>query len=278
MSSYLRPTSLDEALSALAQARYMVLAGGTDLFPAHVEQSLPSDVLDLTAIAGLRDLVVDAGGVRIGATTTWSQIVRSELPPALHCLQTAAREVGGVQIQNAGTVAGNLCNASPAADGVPALLALDAQVELASRTGRRVVPLEQFITGVRMTVRAPDELVSAIRLPARSPRARSDFRKLGARRYLVISIAMVAVVLDVDAQGVIDYAGVAVGACSPVARRLPALEAKLRGRKLDAHLRDLAAPEDLRPLAPIDDVRGTSAYRNDAALELVRRAISGCCQ
>lgn len=278
MSSYLRPSSLDEALAALARTRYLVLAGGTDLFPAHVEQPLQDDVLDLSAIAALRGIVVEAGSVRIGATTTWSDIVRTALPPALHGLQAAAREVGGVQIQNAGTVAGNLCNASPAADGVPALLALDAQVELASRTGQRLVPLERFITGVRTTARAADELVTAILLPARSLRARSDFRKLGARRYLVISVAMVAVVLDVDAQGSIDYAGVAVGACSPVARRLPALEAKLRGRRRDAQLCDLVTHDDLRPLAPIDDVRATAAYRNDAALELVRRALRGCCE
>lgn len=278
MSSYLRPASLDEALAALARTRYLVLAGGTDVFPAHVERPLQDAVLDLSAIAALRGIVVDAGSVRIGATTTWSDIVRAELPPALHGLQVAAREVGGVQIQNAGTVAGNLCNASPAADGVPALLALDAQIELASRAGQRRVPLEQFITGVRKTACAADELVTAIRLPARSPRARSDFRKLGARRYLVISVAMVAVVLDIDGQGSIDYAGVAVGACSPVARRLPALEAKLHGRRRDEQLCDLVTPDDLRPLAPIDDVRATAAYRNDAALELVRRALRGCCE
>ena len=175
-------------------------------------------------------------------------------------------------MQNVGTVAGNVCNASPSADGIPVLLALDAQVELASLTGRRCVPLSEFVLGNRRTARLPGELVTAILVPRRE-RARSSFLKLGNRRYLVISIAMVAVLIDTDADGVICYAGIAVGSCSEVAQRLRTLEHKLLGQRAASGLSALATPQDLQVLSPIDDVRGSAAYRRDAALTLVRRAI-----
>ncbi|MEO7116601.1 MAG: FAD binding domain-containing protein, partial [Caldimonas sp.] len=186
----------------------------------------------------------------------------------------AAREVGGVQIQNAGTVAGNLCNASPAADGTPVLMALDATVVLQSERGERELPVERFVCGNRRTERAADELVVAIRVPARSARARSVFIKLGGRRYLTISMTMVALVVDVDGQGVVARAGVAVGSCAVVARRLPALEARLVGARVADGLASRVEPADLAPLAPIDDLRASAGYRSDATLTLLRRALA----
>ncbi len=177
-----------------------------------------------------------------------------------------------MQIQNSGTLAGNLCNASPAADGVPALLALDAKVEIASAKARRALPLEQFILGPRRTALRSNELMSALVIPKPRHEARSDFLKLGARKYLVISIAMVASVLEI-ANGVVRAARIAVGSCSPVARRLPALETALIGRPLDRNLGGCLAPEHLAPLAPIDDVRASAAYRAEAALTLIRRSL-----
>ena len=124
-------------------------------------------------------------------------------------------------MQNAGTLCGNLCNASPAADGVPVLLSLDAEVELASLERRETMPLADFIRGNRQTALAPDQLMVAVRVPKpRAERARGHFLKLGARRYLVISIVMVAAALEADAAGRVARAAVSVGACSPVARRL----------------------------------------------------------
>jgi CO/xanthine dehydrogenase FAD-binding subunit len=231
------------------------------------------DILDISRLQALRGVREEAPTWRIGALTTWSDLARARLPRLFDALQRAAREVGGVQIQNCGTVAGNLCNASPAADGVPALLALDARVELASRAGRRTVPLPEFIVGSRRTIRRADELVTAVLVPARGQGARSTFLKLGARHYLVISIAMVAVRLDPAADGTVEGAAVAVGACSAVAQRLPTLEARLAGRPLTAALADLPRASDFDPLTPIDDIRGTAAYRADAALTLVRRAL-----
>jgi len=268
-----RPQSIAEAARLLASGPWAVLAGGTDLYPAHVGRPIAAPLLDITAIAGLRGIRCDERGWTIGATTTWTDLVRADLPPLFDALKAAAREVGGVQIQNAGTVAGNLCNASPAADGTPVLLALGARVVLQSARGERELALDEFVLGSRRTARAADELVVAVRVPARSARARSAFAKLGGRRYLTISISTVAVVVDIDADDTIVEAGVAVGSCSAVARRLPALEARLVGVAADADLAGVLAPGDLAPLTPIDDLRGSAAYRRDATATLVRRAL-----
>lgn len=272
MGDYLRPRGLEEALQALTRP-FTVLAGGTDFYPVRVGRAVTEDVLDITGIAALRGISETSAGWRLGATTSWSELVEADLPPMFDGLKQAAREVGGRQIQNTGTIAGNVCNASPAADGVPALLALDTEVELASRDVMRRIPLSAFITGVRKTELQPGELVVALHVPRPEHDARSAFLKLGARRYLVISIAMASVVVEVE-HGRVAVARVAVGACSPVARRLPALEQALIGAPFDARLGERVAPSHLAPLSPIDDVRGSGGYRSDAALVLLRRLLS----
>jgi CO/xanthine dehydrogenase FAD-binding subunit len=273
MSLYLRPDRLDEALAALSRPM-TVLAGGTDFYPARVGRAVDEDVLDISAIACLRGISADSQGWRLGATTTWSELIATDLPPLFDGLRQAAREVGGRQIQNRGTLAGNLCNASPAADGVPALLALDAEVEILAAGGGRRLHLAAFINGNRRTALLPGELVVAVHVPKPRHDARSAFIKLGARRYLVISIAMAAATLEIEV-GRVAAARVAVGACSAVAQRLPALEAALTGARLDRRLVDRLLPEQLVPLAPIDDVRGSAAYRQDAVLFLLRRLLQG---
>lgn len=209
----------------------------------------------------------------IGARATWTQLLRADLPPAFDALKLAAREVGSIQIQNRGTVAGNLCNASPAADGVPPLLALDAEIELASSRGRRVLLLGDYIQGNRRTARRADELLVAIRIPRASTSGASHFLKLGARSYLVISIAMVATRIAVDDTGRIEEAAIAVGACSAVAQRLRRLETALIGRHAGDEALAAIADWPFDELAPIDDVRASAAYRRRAAAELVRRAL-----
>lgn len=282
MASYLRPTSLAEALDHLSAAnqnaqtsagRPVILAGGTDFFPARVGRAVDDDILDLTGIADLRGIADSSDGWRIGATTTWSDVANADLPPVFDALRAAARVVGGMQIQNSGTVAGNLCNASPAADSVPPLLAMRARVELASAKGRRELPLGDFITGNRRTMLKPGEIVSAILVPQPKKDAHSIFLKLGAREYLVISIAMVAIVLEVE-NNVISAASVAVGACSVVAQRLPYLETELIGRRLNAALANRVEPAQFEALQPIDDIRASADYRREAAIVLVRRALT----
>ena len=276
MQKHARPQNLDDALNLLAQQRWAIVAGGTDFFPAQGDRPIDQPVLDVTAIADIRGIDRTTDGWRIGALASFRDVIDTELPPAFRALKLAAREVGSVQIQNRATVAGNLCNSSPAADGVPPLLAMDAQVELASTAGIRRVPLEQFITGNRRNTRTDTELVVAIHLPENSCAGVADFLKLGARKYLVISIAMVSVRLAFDQHRTITDAAVAVGACSEVATRLASVEQALSGATLadQPHRRIEAAMLDT--LQPIDDVRASAAYRRAAALQLVRRAIANC--
>ena len=270
---YLRPAKLQEAIEALASRPLTILAGGTDHYPSRVGRPAGEDILDLTRVAGLRGIRKTPQGWRIGAATTWTEILEARLPPLFDGLKLAAREVGGVQIQNAGTVAGNLCNASPAADGIPPLLALDAVVVLASAKGEREVPLEQFITGARRTQRKPHELVREIRVPEPRYPACSHFLKLGARKYLLISIAMAAIVLEYERRAV-RAARISVGSCSPVALRLRALEEDLVGRKLDGSLGEAVKASHFEDLQPIDDVRASAEYRLEAARTLVRRGLA----
>ena len=273
MGVYLRPEDLDQALAALSGGGLVIVAGGTDFYPARVGLPLDDDVLDISAIAGLGAIEERGDHWRIGALATWSEVIAAELPPCFDGLKLAAREVGGVQIQNTGTVAGNLCNASPAADGAPNLLALDAVVELASAAGERSVPIAEFVTGNRATGRRADEMVVAITVPKPAPGTAATFLKLGARKYLVISIVMVAVVIEPD-EGRVGAARIAVGACARVSRRLPVLEALLVGAPLHEALGEAADARHLDGvLAPIDDPRGSADYRRDAALTLVRRGL-----
>jgi CO/xanthine dehydrogenase FAD-binding subunit len=273
MGLYLRPTEIEEAVAALAVRPLTILAGGTDFYPARIGKPLSDDILDVTALEALRGIAEDDRGFRIGAAVRWSELVAADLPPWFACLTLAAREIGGRQIQNAGTLAGNICNASPAADGVPGLLVLNAKIEIASMKGRRLLPLSEFILGNRRTALARDELVTAIVIPKPRRAARSTFLKLGARKYLVISIVMVAALLETLPDGTIAGVRIAVGACSAVARRLPALEHDLLGRKLAPGIGELVAAAHLGELAPIDDVRAAATYRSDAALALVARSL-----
>lgn len=272
MPAYARPTTLPEALTLMSAGQLLPLAGGTDIYPL-AGPEIDRDVIDLTAIAGLSGIARAGGALRIGGATTWAAITAASLPPALAALQEAAVEVGGRQIQNVGTIGGNLCNASPAADGVPPLLAVDAAVELQAPGGTRRLPLADFITGPRQTLRRPDELLVAVIVPEAALAGRSRFLKLGARAHLVISIAMVAVRLVVTG-GRITTAHVAVGACSAVARRLPAVEAALEGAPVQDAAARVTRTDVAAALAPLDDIRATADYRLDAAVELVRRAIA----
>ena len=268
---YAQPRTIEEATRAMAAEGALAVSGGTDVYPAHVGKPMVRPLVDLSRVEGLRGITETADGYRFGAATTWTDIVKASLPPAFDGLKAAAREVGSIQIQNRGTIAGNLCNASPAADGVPPLLTLDARVELASAAGRRVLPLGDFITGYRRTALMPGEIVTAVLVPKPSPSARSAFVKLGARRYLVISILMAAAIVETDAQGRIARAAVAVGAASPVAQRLPDLEAEVLG--VTGKPSALVAARHLAGLSPIDDVRATAAYRLEAALAAIGEAL-----
>ncbi|MEO1688151.1 MAG: FAD binding domain-containing protein [Pseudomonadota bacterium] len=271
ISAYLRPATLPEALNALASAERRVAAGCTDLLAATAAKTLPGPALDITAIPELRAIERSEEGLRLGAAVTWTQVARANLPPALRGLQQAARQVGALQVQNRGTLGGNLCNASPAADGVPPLLTLDAQVELRCAAGLRRLPLPAFLTGPRRTACRADELLTAILIPAAALGGEGAFLKLGARAHLVISIAMTAARLRLK-DGVVAEAALAVGACGPVAVRLPQVEAALIGRAPDpARIDDASVAA---ALSPIDDLRADAAFRARGAAELLRRTLA----
>ena len=272
---FLRPTTLREATQALAEGG-QVLAGGTDFFPALGTRPVTGTIIDVTRIRELRRIDLASDQVRIGGAITWREIAAAPLPRCFDALRAAAREVGGLQVQNRGTIAGNLCNASPAADSVPPLLILDAEVELTSSSGVRRLPLRDFIVGNRKTCLRSDEILSSVIVPLRLQDAPSIFLKLGARRYLVISITMMAALLSHDRNGRVAAARIAIGSCSATAQRLLELEHDLAGQPLRHGLSSLVRANHLTPISPIDDIRASAAYRRDATLTLVRRALDGC--
>jgi CO/xanthine dehydrogenase FAD-binding subunit len=272
---FLRPGTLDEALQTLAHTPATILAGGTDLFPATTSSQLKGPVLDISGIAELQGIYTTPEFLHIRARTTWSEFLAFPLPRGFDGLRAAAREIGSIQIQNQATVAGNVCNASPAADGVAALIGLDAEVSLASHKGTRSLALANFILGNRKTARQSDEILTSIRVPRRWENAASSFLKLGARRYLVISIVMVAANLLFDGNQCVQQAAICVGSCSAKALRLTKLEHALVGLSVDA-IAQIPQSDHLVSLTPIDDIRATAEYRQEAAQTLVRRALADC--
>jgi len=273
---YFRPKNLDDAIAVVNSSGGQILAGGTDFYPALGERVPQGDVIDISALREIRGISAEERYFRIGGLTTWTEVARAPLPRCFDALKAAAREIGSVQIQNRATVAGNLCNASPAADSVPALLVLDAEIELLSIAGSRRMPLAQFISGNRRTQKRTNEILTAVLVPRQLENAASAFLKLGARKYLVISISMVAVILETNSSGCVSQARVAVGSCSAVARRLFDLEKDVLGQPADLQIGSLVGPQHLATLSPIDDIRATAEYRRDASVTLVRRALQAC--
>lgn len=263
---YVLAASLPEALQLKRDTGFAVVAGGTDIFPAIENGVRYPGLLDVSRVDELSGPVTRRDGFFIiPSMSSWTALVDADLPPQFDAVKQAAVDIGGRQIQNTGTVGGNICNASPAADGVVALMALDARVSLAGTAGRREMALADFVLGNRKTALKADELLVDVRVPVGGERCASVFRKVGARRYLVISIAMCGISLDLDGQGRVARAGIAVGSCGPRAVRLPALEARLLGKPLSALADFAVGSEELSALTPIDDVRASAAFRLAAA-------------
>ncbi len=285
---YERPTSLLSALSLLKQG-FLPIAGGTDYYPGKVGKPLVDNLLDLSAIADFDVVGNPIGfGQSLSALTTWRQCQldfhSGKLPVWCAALAQSAKDVGGWQVQNRGTLGGNLCNASPAADGVVALLALGGQVLLVKKASdsadeafkARSLHIADFVLGNRLTAKQPDELLTQIYLPDHSANARSVFLKLGHRKYLVISIVMVGLLLDFDLDGHVVTCRIAIGSCTKAALRVTALENQVIGyhRREVMKIVTTSIAEIVSAIQPIDDVRGTSQYRKSAAQELVLRAFA----
>lgn len=273
MVTWHQPRQLDQLLELLEANSGQILAGGTDIFPAHVERPLTAPLIDISQIDEMKQVCETETHWRIGAGVSWSKLIATPLPPAFDGLKQAGREVGSLQIQNRATIVGNICNASPAADGIPPLLVLDAKVELTSRTGKREIALKNFITGNRQTQRRPNEVVTALVINKHTATGHSAFHKLGSRKHLVISIAMIAGRLVVAKNGTIDHLALSVGSCAATPQRLDSLE-KLALGKSASDLPGLPDLAHFSHLTPINDIRASAEYRQRAACEMTRRLLA----
>jgi CO/xanthine dehydrogenase FAD-binding subunit len=274
MSAYLRPRDLDEALAArAAHPDWMVLAGGTDLMVNANRRAAPAGILDLWRLPAIGFVRVTDDAIAIGAGTTWLEVERH---PAIRAcmlpLAAAAREIGALQIQARATLGGNVGTSSPVGDSLPVLLALDAELEVASVRGRRRVPYHAWCTGYRTTQLAADELIVAAHLPVPGPATRTTWRKVGTRRAQSISKVMGAAAITLDG-GVVISARVALGAVADRPIRIAAVEAAVRGLGLGPAA-EAARAAVRAEVQPIDDVRSTAAYRREVAENLVARFFS----
>ena len=278
----LRPQTLPEALAMLAEQApdVMPLAGGTnviiELRDGHSYPKLLMDVSRLHELRGIRrddGHIVIGGGATIAELLTHPLIVEHGLP-----LQQATAMLANPLVRNRATVAGNLGNASPAADTAPPLMALGAEVELTSQAGSRRVPLDEFIVGVNKTGIRPDELVTAIHWPVPSARSAAGFYKIGLRKADACSVINAAVMVVWDESGRCQQARIAIGAAAPRPVRARKAEAALQGQPLMDDVIAEAAHLATQATQPIDDIRGTAAYRRRMAEVIVRRLLTSIAQ
>lgn len=283
-AAWYAPNTLEDACAKLAALRsekksVVVLSGGTDLIVdrhlAPIERQHPVDaVLEVTGIADARSIVVKDDALVFGGGVTYWDLRSEPIEKVVPMLSAMAKDVGAVQIQTRGTLAGNIASASPAADGVAALMALDAVVTLQSVRGRREVPLETFFTAYRKTVMAEDELIASIRVRRPATGARVTWRKVGTRLAQAISKVALAAVVETK-NGVFTHVRFGIASVAATTHPLLSVREALEGKAV-ASL-DAGALEALvgKALTPIDDVRSTGEYRLHVAKALIRQAVLG---
>ena len=277
---FLAPTSLADALAAKAEEpEAMPIIGGTDVMvELNFDRRRPAALLDLGRVRELREWEPQDGWVRLGAAVTYSRVI-DELGDRLPGLAMASRTVGSPQIRNRGTVGGNLGAASPAGDAHPPLLAAGSRVEVASVRGARVIAVEDFYTGVKANALAPDELIRAVLVPPST--GPQQFCKVGTRNAMVIAVSAFSIALHPDRRAV----GTGIGSAAPTPRRAPAAEQHLAAaldelglwesrRDVPASVAEEFGRRVAAAAAPIDDVRGTAAYRLHALAVMARRCLT----
>jgi carbon-monoxide dehydrogenase medium subunit len=277
------PADLDEALAVLAAdhaandgaAATMPLAGGTNMIvDLRARRVAPGRLVSLAKLGSLRGIRVDDGRVVMGGGTTISDILHDPgLAEHAPCLVDQARVFGGQMVRNTATVAGNICSGSPAADTVPALMALDAAVALTSQAGARVVPLSAFFRGFKKDLRRPDELITEVSWDLPPANSTNLFYKLARRRGDAITVVGVAVAMTVK-DGTCSAVRIALGAVAPVVKRVAAAEAMLAGNALTPELIDAAAQQAAEEAHPIDDLRASAGYRRHGVKVLTRRLVT----
>jgi len=275
---YLEPTTLSECAQRLAEhkGKARLLAGGTDLIIQMEQRKRQPEVviyvMRIPELSGIR--VAADGSVRIGATTTLreietSPVIREKFP----VLSYAASTVGSVQIRNLATIGGNVCNASPAGDTLPALLVLGAQARIQSVNGERVVPLEEVFTGPGQTCLTPEELLVEIALPAEAASLSALYYKQCVRQAMDIAVVGVGIAVK-RRNGTCEDVRIALGAVAPKPFRAKTAEDVVRGAKINAQLIQQAAEKARAESRPIDDVRGSAAFRKEMVRRLVRRGLN----
>jgi len=271
--NYFAPANLDEAVKLIAANKdgLKVLAGGTDIMPKiNYYKEIPKAVMYLGGV-GLDFIEVTDDGLVIGAGTPIAKILQSELiAKAAPVLAEAAAEHSSPAIRSVATIGGNIVNASPAADMVPPLYALDAVLTLVGPGGARSVKIEEFFTGPGKTVRAPDELLKDILVP--NVKGKAAFIKLGKRKAQVLSVVSVAARLVAEGGNCVK-ARIAIGSVAPTVIRCPEAEAMLAGKQITPELLCEAAKAAIGVATPIDDSRATAWYRKEAGLGIVKKAL-----
>jgi CO/xanthine dehydrogenase FAD-binding subunit len=258
------PTSLAEAYAHLSHrgGAAKIIAGGTDLMVLMNAHMLDArEFLDIWRVDELRGITGDGDTLRIGALTTYTQLIKSELiQKHVPSLVTASRTIGAIQIQNRGTIGGNIVNASPAGDSLPVLAAYDAEIELGSARGTRRVPFNQFYTGYRQSVLAQDELVLGVRIPKLQQGEVDFFWKVGTRRAQAISKTVLAARARMNGE-TIEAINIGVGSVAPTVIRAPQTERLLTGKTLTSALVEQARQMMAKEVTPISDLRSTEHYR-----------------
>ncbi len=268
------PATLAEAYQLMAEGDYRPLAGGTDLM-VQLEADVvepPAAVLDLWRLDDLRGIGYDGYDISIGALTTYTElrgspVIRARLP----ALEEAAATVGAAQIQTRGTIGGHICNASPAGDTLPVLLAIGATFDIGSTAGERTVPAREFWTGYRQTALRDDELLLRIRFPVERAR-HTRFRKVGTRAALAISKIVMALSYREDGSHWSDVR-LALGSVAATTIRAGGTEAVLEGRAPTEPIADEAATTLANEIQPIDDVRSTADYRRSVSARILHRLL-----
>jgi carbon-monoxide dehydrogenase medium subunit len=274
---YHSPESLDEALSLLAELENVTpVIGGTDLMIAMRNGvSVPSHVVDLNKISELNYVKEEEGIIRIGATATHAQVANSSFVSRVHSLVDSVSRIGSPQIRNRGTITGNICNASPAADSAPPLLVHLAEVEIQSLTGKRVIPITDLFAGPKINSLEMGELLTEIRIPVPPAGSASSFMRIGRRKAFTLSVVSAAAYIQMEGETCTD-AKVAFGSVAITPIRVPEAESLLPGSKLDEETVKAASKAVYEAVKPITDVRGTAEYRKDMCPVLMRRAIDQC--
>jgi CO/xanthine dehydrogenase FAD-binding subunit len=273
---FLVPANLQHLTTLLQTPGRKLIAGGTDLIPSlRQNQNAPSQIIDISRLREMRYIREQNRIVHIGALTSFRDIQNSRiLNETAPALVQAAGQIGSPMIRTRGTLGGNLANASPAADSLPALLIMDASVTLSSQNGQRTQKLQEFLLSPGKTDLHSDEILTDIFFEKPPINCAASFMKIGPRRGMTIAIVNAAALLGLDSDGCINQVRLSIGAAAPTAIRCLHTEQALIGKQPSEQLWESVSSLIIEEISPIDDIRGTAQYRRRAAFVLAKRALS----